>query len=142
MMEWEFKTDLEAYLKGSAASFKTLAEIVDYYESHPETMMKYGDSRMRASHKEMPGGLQGKPYLEAVKIRKETVSRVTKEISAYDAVIMTGPTNIMHFCGLPSVTIAGKTKTPEGVNQCLILYGCDEFRLYEAALALEQRLGG
>lgn len=138
MMQWEFKPALEAYLKNASASKKTLTEIVDYYENHPETMMKYGDTRLRASLDETPGGLQSLPYLEAVKIQKETISRVIKEISAYDAVIMTGPTNIMHFCGLTSVTVAGNVKNEAGVNQGIILYGCDEFRLYETALALEQ----
>ena len=118
----------------------TEADAEAVIETEPETMMKYGDSRLRASLDETPGGLQGKPYLDAVKIREETVARTTKEIAAYDAVIMTGPTDIMHFCGFPSVTIAGKTKTEEGVNQALILYGCDEYRLYEAALAVEQVL--
>ena len=100
--------------------------------------MKFGINRLRASLYETPGGLQGKTYLEALTIQKESISRVKKEISDYDAVIMTGPTNIMHFCGLPSVTVAGNVKNEAGVNQGIILYGCDEFRLYEAALALEQ----
>ena len=51
---------------------------------------------------------------------------------------MTGPTSIMHFCGLPTVTVAGKMKNPDGVNEAVILYGKDEYRLYEAALAIEQ----
>lgn len=138
MMKWEFKPMLEAYLKESGAYFKTLDEIVKYYESHPDTMMKYGDSRLRASLDETPGSLQGKPYLEAVKVREKTIERISNELSTYDAVIVTGPTDIMHFCGMPSVTIAGNIKTDDGINQTLILYGWDEYRLYEAALALER----
>ncbi len=82
MMQWEFKPMLEAYLKGSSARFRTLEEIVDYYESNPGTMMKYGDARMRAALDETPGGLQGKPYLDAVKVREETIARETEELSA------------------------------------------------------------
>ena len=51
---------------------------------------------------------------------------------------MTGPTSIMHFCGLPTVTVAGRKKNEDGVNEAVILYGKDERRLYEAALAIEQ----
>ncbi len=138
IMQWEFRPCLEAYLAGSTASRKTLAEIVACYESHPDTMMKYGDTLLRAALDETPGGLQGKPYLKAMKKREKTIARVTAEIGQYDAVIMTGPTSIMHFCGLPSVTLAGAMKTDAGVNQTVILYGCDEYRLYEAALAVEQ----
>ena len=100
-------------------------------------MMKYGDSYLRAALDETPGGLQGEPYLQALKARERTIGRVTKEIGKYDAVLMTGPTSIMHFCGLPSVTVASPVKTAAGVNHAVILYGQDEYRLYEAALAIE-----
>ena len=137
IMKWEFKPMLEAYLKNSTASRKTLAEIVEYYEKNPETMMKYGDLYLRASLDETPGGLQGVEYLEAMSHRDKMIHTVTTEIAPYDAVIMTGPTNIMHFCGLPSVTVAGKRKNEFGVKRALIMYGADEYRLYSATLALE-----
>ena len=140
IMRWEFGPMLEDYLAHASASRKTLAEIVEYYESHPDTMMKYGDSYLRAALDEAPGGLQGEPYLKALEIREETIARVTAEIGAYDAVLMTGPTYIMHFCGLPSVTVAACDKTDAGVNQAVILYGKDEYRLYEAALTIEQEM--
>lgn len=140
IMQWEFRPLLETYLAGSAASRKTLAEIVEYYEDHPETMMKYGDSYLRAALDQTPGGLKGEPYLKALKNREKITARVTERIGKYDAVLMTGPTNIMHFCGLPSVTVAAPAKTDEGVNQAVILYGRDEYRLYEAALTIEQEM--
>jgi len=140
IMRWEFKPMLEAYLAHASASRKTLAEIVEYYEEHPDTMMKYGDSYLRAALDETPGGLQGEPYLKALKARERTIDRVSEEIRKYDAVLMTGPTSIMHFCGLPSVTVASSVKTDAGINQTVILYGKDEYRLYEAALAIEQEM--
>ena len=138
IMRWEFRPMLEDYLEKSTAKRKTLAEIVAYYEANPDTMMKYGDTLLRAALDETPGGLQGKPYLDALEVRKEAITRVTAEIENYDAVLMTGPTSIMHFCGLPTVTVAGGRKDPDGVNEAVILYGKDECRLYEAALAIEQ----
>ncbi len=138
IMRWEFRPMLEDYLAKSTAERKTLAEIVAYYEAHPDTMMKYGDTLLRTALDETPGGLQGKPYLEALEARKKAIKRVTAEIENYDAVLMTGPTSIMHFCGLPTVTVAGGKKNLAGVNEAVILYGKDECRLYEAALAIEQ----
>ena len=138
IMRWEFRPMLEDYLAKSTAKRKTLAEIVAYYESNPDTMMKYGDTLLRAALNETPGGLQGKPYLDALAARREAIAQVTAEIEHYDAVLMTGPTSIMHFCGLPTVTVAGSVKDPNGVNETVILYGKDEYRLYEAALAIEQ----
>ena len=138
IMRWEFRPMLEDYLRKSTAKRKTLAEIVAYYESNPDTMMKYGDTLLRAALNETPGGLQGKPYLDALAARREAIAQVMAEIEHYDAVLMTGPTSIMHFCGLPTVTVAGSVKDPNGVNETVILYGKDEYRLYEAALAIEQ----
>ena len=102
--------------------------------------MKYGDTLLRAALDETPGGLQGKPYLDALATRKEIIAQVTAEIENYDAVLMTGPTSIMHFCGLPTVTVAGGVKDPNGVNEAVILYGKDEYRLYETALIIEQTM--
>lgn len=140
IMKWEFRPMLESYLASSSASRKTLAEIVKYYEDHPDTMMKYGDTYLRAALDETPGGLQGEPYLKALRTREKTIARVTAKIGQYDAVLMTGPTTIMHFCGLPSVTVAAPAKTNDGLNQTVILYGADEYRLYEAALAIEREM--
>lgn len=142
IMKFEFKEMLEEYLKNATASRKTLTEIVEYYEAHPETMMKYGYLYLKASLVETPGGLLNEEYLEAMRIRQEMMETITNENEAYDAVIMTGPTNIMHFCGLPSVTVAGKVKNEQGVKRALIMYGTDEYRLYAAALAIEKNLYG
>ena len=140
IMRWEFRPMLEDYLKKSTSERKTLAEIVAYYEANPDTMMKYGDTLLRAALDETPAGLQGKPYLEALEARRGAIVQVSAEIDNYDAVLMTGPTSIMHFCGLPTVTVAGGRKDPNGVNEAVILYGKDEYRLYEAALAIEQMM--
>ena len=138
IMKYEFKVKLEEYLKNATASKKNLAEIVEYYEAHPETMMKYGDSYLRASLEETEGGLLSEEYCEAMQVRKEMMKEIINQNEGYDAVIMTGPTNIMHFCGLPSVTIAGKAKNEYGIKRALIMYGVDEYRLYAAALAMER----
>ena len=140
IMRWEFRPMLEDYLAKSTAERKTLAEIVAYYEANPDTMMKYGDTLLRSALDETPGGLQGKSYLDALEARREAIAKVTAEIENYDAVLMTGPTSIMHFCGLPTVTVAGEMKSTDGVNEAVILYGKDEHRLYEAALAIEQEM--
>lgn len=136
LMRWEFKAHLEEYLGASQASLKTLAEIVAFYEAHPETMLKYGDVLLTEALS-APGGLQGREYLDALQKRAAMIPEVTRAIADYDAVLLTGDTDVMHFCGLPSATVAGAQKDEHGVRRCLILYGADELRLYRAALALE-----
>lgn len=138
IMKWEFKTSLEEYLKTSTASLKTLKEIVEFYEANPETMMKYGDDFLRAALNETTSSaLYETEYCEAMEARKKAIRDVQDEISGYDAVLMTGPTGIMHFCGLPTVTVAFDRKDANGVRQTVILYGTDECRLYAAALTIE-----
>ena len=46
----------------------------------------------------------------------------------------------MHFCGLPTITVAGSSLDANGMRQALIMYGTDELRLYAAALTVEQLL--
>ena len=142
IMKYEFKAHLEEYLRTSSASRKTLQEIVEYYETNPETMMKYGCTLLKASLEETPGGLQGTEYLNAMEERSKMMVSVRETLADYDAVIVGGPTNIMHFCGLPSVTIAGSQTNLFGVRRGLMLYGVDEYRLYRAALAIERIIRG
>ena len=137
IMTWEFREQLEDYLKTSNASRKTLREIVDCYEANPDTMMRYGDSLLRDALDNTPGGTSGEPYLKVMRERETTIVKVKDELKDFDAVIMTGPTNIMHFCGFPSVNIAGSERDKNGVRRGIILYGIDEMRLYRAALAIE-----
>ena len=137
VMKFEFGPMLEEYLKTSAASRKTLSEIVAFYEEHPGVMMKYGASFLKDALTDAPGGLENPEYRDALRIRGESIRKVTGEISPFDAVIVSGPTSIMHFCGLPCVTVASSEKDENGVRRALILYGADELRLYSAALAIE-----
>ncbi len=141
IMKYEFKAHLEEYLCTSSASRKTLKEIIEYYESNPEIMMKYGNTLLKAALEETSGSLQDKEYLAAMEERNKSIIKVREELADYDAVIVCGPTNIMDFCGLPSVTIAGSQTNLFGVRRGLILYGVDEYRLYRAALAIEKIIG-
>ena len=139
IMKWEFKSGLEEYLKKSSAHLKTLEEIVTYYESNPDTMMKYGDGFLRGALDETTSpALAETDYHKALMEREKAIQTLQYEISVYDAVLMTGPTSIMHFCGLPTVTVAFDRKDAYGVRQTVILYGMDEYRLYAAALAIEK----
>ena len=141
IMKREFGTGLEAYLIKSGAKLKTLKQIVEYYEAHPDTMMKYGcDLLQGALYDSSQEAYVVEEYQKAMKSRANEMQRITKEISDYDAVLITGPTYANHLCGLPTITVAGGTLDTNGVRQAVMLYGTDEFRLYAAALAVEQLL--
>jgi amidase len=134
-MQYEFKHDLEEYLKGSTASRKSLQEIVRFYESNPDAA-KYGYSHLQNTLENTSGKLNESSYLEALAERERIRSRLLNELRDYDTCIMTGPTNIMHFTGLPSVALK-HGMNDDGTPIGIILYGADEIKLYAAALTIE-----
>jgi hypothetical protein len=137
LMRCEFKHDLEGYLLSSSAPIKTLDKIVNDYESNPKRMMKYGITLLRGALLDASGKLDDAPYLKALSERERQRAQIVQDLRGYDACVMTGPTNIMHFTGLPSVALRlcmADDHTPRGI----ILYGADEIRLYAAARTIEK----
>jgi len=137
IMRCEFRHDLEDYLSTSTESRRTLQAIVDFYEANPESMMKYGITRLRGALDGATGNLDDDAYLTAIAERKRLRAEMLENIRDIDACLMTGPTNIMHFIGLPSVAIR-LGMSDKGMPRGMILYGTDERRLLAAALTLEQ----
>lgn len=131
IMRCEFRRDLEAYLQGSSAGLKTLAEIVARYEVDP-AWRKYGMTYLTES---LAASTEDATYAEALAERARLREAVPAELAGYDAVLMTGPTNVMHFTGLPSLTVP--LCMDGGLPKGAILYGADEARLLSAALTIE-----
>ncbi len=137
IMRCEFRHDLEDYLSHSSAKSRTLKEIVNFYEANPDQMMKYGNYHLRGALEGASGNLDDTAYIEALAERNRLRAQVIKSLRGYDACLMTGPTNILHFIGLPSLALRlgmAEDGTPRG----MILYGADERRLLSAALTMEQ----
>ena len=105
IMRCEFRHDLELYLAGSCASRRTLRDIVEFYEAAPDKMMRYGISYLRAALDSASGNLDDAEYLNAMSERKRMRAQLLDELGGFDACLMTGPTNAMHFAGLPSVAL-------------------------------------
>ena len=80
-------------------------------------------------------------YAEAMALRERTRQSLFEELKDVDACLMTGDTNVMHFAGLPSITLPlylGEDGVPRGI----ILYGIDENRLLAAARTIERMCPG
>ena len=93
---------MECYLSHSSAKLKTLDDIIAFCEANPQTMMKYGISILQEAAQKSADDLI---YKEAMAERVRMRSQVIEKLEKYDACIMTGPTNIMHFVGLPSLAL-------------------------------------
>lgn len=136
VMQHEFRHDLEQYLAASAAGYKRLSQILAYYQANARQYAPYGLTLLEEALEESSGTLTDKAYMDALAERQRLRAEVMAQLSAYDACVMTGPTNVMHFTGLPSLALRlgmARDGTPKGI----ILYGADEMRLYAAALTIE-----
>ena len=71
-------------------------------------------------------------YRDAMTQRADMRKQLEETLKHTDACLMAGLTNIMHFAGLPSVTIPF-FQMEDGAPWGLILYGTEERRLLAAA---------
>ena len=138
VLRCEFREDLEHYLANKKVRRGTLEAIIQGYRADPEVRMPYGIQileRAMVHDRSMPA------YQEAMNLREQTRQALLEELGDKDACLMAGGTNIMHFAGLPSITIPfylGEDGAPCG----LILYGVDEKRLLAAAQLIRRYCPG
>lgn len=137
IMRCEFRRDLENYLAASPAQRKTLEEIIAFYEADPARCMPYGITLLRGALDGSTGHCDDAAYLAAMEERRRCRARMLESLHPFDACHMTGPTNAMHFAGLPSVAIR-LGMGADGLPRGMILYGAEESRLFADALTLER----
>jgi len=134
----EFREDLERYLSNTTVRRGTLEAIIKGYKADPEVRMPYGIDileRAMVHDRAMPA------YQEAMALRQTTRQALLEELQDVDACLMTGDTNVMHFAGLPSITLPLYLRE-DGAPRGIILYGADEGRLLAAARVLERYCPG
>lgn len=136
VMRCAFRHDLEDYLAGTEAENRTLEQIVAQYEANAAQML-YGIDLLRAA---LGSGVTDPDYVRALEKRQTVRAALMESLRDVDACLMTGPTNAMHFCGLPSVALR-LGMDASGAPCGMILYGADEKRLFSAALCIEQYAG-
>lgn len=130
----EFAADLEKYLASAGDAPATLAEIAAFYQADP-ARMKYGISHLLEAL-EAANDPDSFRYREALEERERLRDSLRAELAESDACMITGPTNVCHFAGLPSVSVPF-CMAEDGSPRSVILYGVDEKRLLSAALTLE-----
>lgn len=134
----EFREDLEAYLADTSVCRCTLEKIIKGYKADPDVRMPYGIDileRAMIHDRAMPA------YRDAMALREQTRQELFEELKEVDACLMTGESNVMHFAGLPSITLP-LCMGEDGVPRGIILYGTDENRLLAAARVMERYCPG
>lgn len=134
VMTWEFGPGLEKYLASAGDAPRTLHQIVDFYRAD-EGRMKYGISLLEDALQAMENP-DHSDYEKAMEERERLYTAVRDELKPFDACMVTGPTNVCHFVGMPSVSVPF-CMAADGCPRSVILYGADEKRLFSAALTME-----
>ncbi|MDD3243789.1 MAG: hypothetical protein PHD32_08720 [Eubacteriales bacterium] len=102
---------MEDYWAHSSAKRKTPEDIIVFYEANPHTAMKYGNPPCGRPLKK---SVDEPTYKKAMAQRTQGRRQVMRELEAYDACVMTGPTNITHLTGLPSLALWVRTEFQGG----------------------------
>ena len=124
---------LDTYLRAAPCRVKTLRDIVEFYEADP-ARMPYGIDDLRAAL-DGASGPDAPPYLAALAHCEACRTQVRAQLKDFDLCVMTGMTDILHYAGLPSLSLPLGTAA-DGTPRGVILYGADERRLYAAAAAV------
>ena len=132
IMACEFRQHFGDYLAQASTPLKSLEDIIAFYEANP-AHMPYGISQL---HGALHHSTHDAAYQALLVVRSKLRAELTDSLRDIDAVLMTGPIDVMHIVGFPSIAL------PLGMNDAghprgMILYGADERRLLAAALTLE-----
>lgn len=93
VLNYEFKTDLAAYLEASQAPFETLKDIIEFNTANSETVMPlFGQDRMEGA--ELTGPLTDEEYIEALAESKRIArSAIDTVLEEHDLDALIAPTN-------------------------------------------------
>ena len=136
-----FSTELRAYLekhRGSAKGKVTPEAILAAYRADPERLAPYGVKFLEKSleYEYAPENAQA-----IEKIREEMAQerkRLTEELSDFDCCVMTGPTCIMHYAGLTSLSVPFTVAAERGLPRSVILFGTDMRKLLAVGEEIER----
>jgi amidase len=92
VLHYEFKADLNAYLEGSGAPLKSLAEIIEFNQAHADTVMPhFGQETMIEA--QAKGPLTDKEYLDALEASKRIArNAIDNALEAYHLDALIAPT--------------------------------------------------
>jgi amidase len=90
---WEFKADLNAYLTGSDAPMKTLADVIEFNEANADRAMPiFGQEILEMA--EAKGPLTDQEYLDALETSKRLArSGIDDTMAEHDLDALIAPTN-------------------------------------------------
>lgn len=135
LMLYDFSEDMNAYLKNTSNKIKTFKDLVDFYENNPKTMKIYGDESLLEAYEYSVNGNETRKK-EILEEKEVITKKVKEEIKDFTAVLMTGPTSIMHYASCYSLSIP-ICVNDEGIPRSAILYSDDLSKLLSISSIIE-----
>lgn len=136
-----FSMELREYLenhKGSAVGKVTPEAVLEAYREDPEKRAPYGTIFLEKSleYEYDPENAQALLDIRAEMDREREL--LTEELSGFDGCVMTGPTCIMHFAGLTSLSLPFTVAAESGLPRSVILFGTDMRKLLTVGKEIER----
>ena len=134
-----FARELQDYLDASGERL-TVDEILMKYGVNPDLYAPYGTTYLETSIHYMRDGENGTEIAAILADIEKTRAEVLEKLDGADACLMTGPTCVMHYVGLPSLSIPFANGA-DGYPRSMILFGKDEEKLLAAADEIQRLCG-
>lgn len=143
LMLRRFSIELREYLenhKGSATEKLTPEKVLEKYREEPEKLAPYGTEYLEKSleYERDPNNAQAIMDIKTEMAHEH--QQLAEELAGFDSFIMTGPTCIMHFAGLTSLSIPFTVASENGLPRSIILFGTNMQTLLAVGEEIE-RLG-
>lgn len=142
VMKYEFKYAMNQYLKTlpEAYPMKTLKDIIEYNNQHPEETLKYGQTCLLDAENHTSGQCDEEKYLKILVDRRAAGLNVREQLQGMDLCIMLAYNNIMHYTGLPILTIPCGLYG-DGLPCGIQMTALKDDQLIQNAFAIEEAVG-
>ncbi|NCC48335.1 MAG: hypothetical protein EOM13_04725 [Clostridia bacterium] len=139
IMKFEFKANLNAYLRQTGAPVPSLADLIDYNQTHAAAALRYGQSQLLEAEHDVSGTGREPEYRDALAEISRQQALARDLLHDVDLCLMAAPNNVAHLCGLPSVALPGGADH-DGLPDGLFFCGLDQDRLLAATALIEPLL--
>lgn len=139
IMKYEFRQNLNAYLRQTNAPVSSLADLIEYNQTHAASALRYGQTQLLEAEHDVSGSGCETEYIAALADVEQQRALARDWLRDVDLCLMTAPNNAAHLCGLPSVSLPGGADT-DGLPDGLVFCALDQDRLLNAAALIEPLL--
>ncbi|WMJ89318.1 amidase family protein [Anaerocolumna sp. MB42-C2] len=142
LMKYEFKNAINHYLSELPAGYpiRSLKDIIHFNMEHKDLTLRYGQSYLIEAEENTWGNQNQAEYQEILADRTEELKKIRYQLRNIDVCIMLITNNILHYTGLPSITVpCGLYKN--GMPYGIILTAKTDFELLKYANAVEMIVG-